>query len=86
LQTAVDINDLGQITGIGLINGDKHAFLLTPATDTNTDGDIDGSDLSQLAQTMDHTCQESCSADFNNDSVVDAVDLRLLSLAFGHSG
>ena len=86
LQTAVDINDSGQITGIGLIGGDKHAFLLTPATDTNTDADIDGGDLSQLAQDIESTCNENCAADFNDDTVVDSTDLYLLSLVFGHAG
>lgn len=85
LQTAVDINDLGQITGIGLIGGVKHAFLLTPATDTNADTDIDGGDLAQLAQDFENTCNEGCSADFNTDSVVDSDDLHLFSLAFGQA-
>jgi len=30
LQAASGINDRGQIDGVGLINGEEHAFLLTP--------------------------------------------------------
>jgi probable HAF family extracellular repeat protein len=30
LEVAYDVNDWGQITGYGLINGKTHAFLLTP--------------------------------------------------------
>ena len=30
LNRATDINDLGQIVGTGIINGEQHAFLLTP--------------------------------------------------------
>ena len=34
LTTAQSINDAGQITGYGVINGQTHAFLLTPTTKT----------------------------------------------------
>ncbi len=42
LITAMGINDLGQIVGEGIINGEHHAFLLTPpciADGGDTDGD-----------------------------------------------
>jgi probable HAF family extracellular repeat protein len=48
LVDADDINDLGQITGQGLINDEYHAFLLTPILvpgDFNGDGDVDGNDF-----------------------------------------
>ncbi len=32
LQAATGINDLGQIVGYGMINGNQQAFLLTPTT------------------------------------------------------
>jgi len=38
LQDAEDINDQGQITGIGVINGTPHAFLLTPIPEPATAG------------------------------------------------
>ena len=44
LQTAQGINDKGQITGTGTVNGATHAFLLTPITprfDLNGDGHAD---------------------------------------------
>lgn len=43
LQFAGSINDAGQIVGQGRINGQSHAFLLTPVTDTVTSRADDGS-------------------------------------------
>ncbi|MGD8451926.1 MAG: PEP-CTERM sorting domain-containing protein [Phycisphaerae bacterium] len=36
LTEAADINDAGQIVGVGYINGDEHAFLLTPVPEPAT--------------------------------------------------
>ncbi len=46
LLDASDINDAGQITGQGIINGEYHAYLLTPAIpgDFNVDGTVDTAD------------------------------------------
>src|SRR6476659_1146802 len=47
LSDAADINDAGQITGQGLINGKYHAYLLTPILlpgDFNDNGVVDGAD------------------------------------------
>ena len=83
---AVDINDLGQITGTGLIDGGKRAYLLTPDADTDQDSDIDGGDLAQLAAEMNQTaCSGTCGADFNQDDAVDSMDAALLSILFGKS-
>jgi len=40
LQAAESINDAGQITGFGVINGEVHAFLATPR-DRDRDRDTD---------------------------------------------
>lgn len=85
LLTAIDINDNGQITGIGLIDGGKRAFLLTPNADTDMDDDIDGSDIAQLAQEFGTACGGSCASDFNDDDAVDTIDLLLLSMVFGYT-
>jgi len=47
LLDAADINEAGQITGQGLINGEYHAYLLTPVPvfgDFNNDGSVDAAD------------------------------------------
>src|SRR4051794_9960764 len=47
LSDAADINEAGQITGQGLINGQYHAYLLTPipfAGDYNSNGTVDAAD------------------------------------------
>lgn len=85
LQIAIDINDWGQITGIGLIAGNKRAFLLTPNADTDGDGDIDGLDILKLAQELAASCSSGCDSDFNGDDVVDTIDVRLLAMVLGHT-
>lgn len=86
LLTAVDINDMGQITGIGELNGVKRAFLLTPHADTDADGDIDGSDIAALAQEMGTTaCSGGCSCDFNDDDAVTDTDALLQAMVLGHT-
>jgi probable HAF family extracellular repeat protein len=47
LESASDINSAGQITGQGIINGEYHAFLLSPVPlggDFNSDGTVDAAD------------------------------------------
>jgi probable HAF family extracellular repeat protein len=86
LQAAIDINDLGQITGFGLTAGDRRAFLLTPNADADLDADIDGSDLSLLIQEIGTTgCSGSCAADFNDDDAVNHMDVALLAMVFGRT-
>ena len=38
LEVAVDVNDLGQIVGYGMLDGETHAFLLTPVPEPGTVG------------------------------------------------
>jgi probable HAF family extracellular repeat protein len=86
LLTAVDINDLGQITGIGELNGATRAFLLTPNADADADGDIDGSDIAALVQEIGATaCNGGCSCDFNDDNAVTIIDVFLQAMVFGHT-
>jgi len=86
LLTAIDINDMGQITGIGELNGEKRAFLLTPNADADADGDIDGSDIAALAQEIGTTsCSGGCSSDFNDDDAVTTVDAFLQAMVLGHT-
>lgn len=86
LLTAVDINDMGQITGIGELNGDKRAFVLTPNADTDADSDIDGRDIFALVQEIGQTpCNGGCSCDFNDDDTVNNIDVLLLAMILGHT-
>lgn len=84
LETAVDINDMGQVAGIGTLNGGKRAFLLTPTADADDDADIDGSDMARLIQEFGQTaCSEACSCDYNGDDAVNGVDVALLAMVIG---
>lgn len=86
LLTAVDINDMGQVTGIGELNGDKRAFVLTPNADTDADGDIDGRDIFALVQEIGQTaCTGGCSCDFNDDDAVNNIDVLLQAILLGHT-
>ena len=69
-----------------MIDGGKRAYLLTPDADTDQDGDIDGRDLAQLVSEMNQTgCGGACSADFNADDAVNAMDTALLGFLLGRS-
>lgn len=38
IRSASGINELGQITGVGLVNGQVHAFIMTPVPEASTSG------------------------------------------------
>ena len=90
LNYALDINDIGQIVGIGTTNGQSHAFLLSPVIlgDINRDGRVDISDV-----IFDLRCALGLSiepyqclpcADINGDGKVDISDVILtLRMALG---
>ncbi len=54
LLRALDINNNGQITGVGFHNGEQHAFLLTPGTPPSSGTDLfsAGTTLSSLGYTV----------------------------------
>ena len=86
LKTAVDINDMGQIAGMGTLNGNERAFLLTPNADADGDADIDGSDIARLVQELGQTtCGDSCACDYNADDAVNEIDVTLLAMVLGDS-
>ena len=85
LLVAVDINDMGQITGHGELNGEKRAFVLTPSADTDADGDIDGSDIAVLVQEVGACSGSDCSCDFNGDEAVNNMDVLLQAMLLGHT-
>jgi hypothetical protein len=80
-----DINDMGQITGHGELNGEKRAFVLTPSADTDADGDIDGSDIAVLVQEVGACSGSDCSCDFNGDEAVNNMDVLLQAMLLGHT-
>jgi len=91
LQAASDINDAGQIVGSGQIDGEIHAFLLTP-TEPNWPGDIDGDgdvDLGDLATllaaygTCDGDPGYNLAADLDGSGCIDLLDLAALLANYG---
>ena len=80
LEAARAINEPGQIVGLGTINGETHAFILTPCQangDMNGDGSTDGRDIQQFADALVGASTEPddlCRGDFNGSGVVDLVD------------
>lgn len=80
LAKTYDINNLGQIVGIGVINGENHGFLLSPDNcEICVDSDADGygdQDNPNNTCPLDN-CSEIANPnqnDFDNDSVGDACD------------
>jgi len=90
LLAARDINDSGQIIGIGLFGGVPRAFLLTPSTlrtfciegDVNCDGCVDDADLLAILFAFGST-GDCLPEDLNRDGVVDDSDLLEVLFNFG---
>ncbi len=88
LQSASDINDSGQIVGLGTYRGFPRAFLLNPLTPC--DGDLDGDrdvDLSDLGIVLaDWNCAAGpglCAGDVDDDGDTDLSDLGVVLAAYG---
>ena len=83
LETAWDINDSGQIVGVGMYLGFPHAYLLSPQNcpDFNGDGQADLTDLAILLSHFDET-GPSVPGDADGDGDVDLTDLAILLSAF----
>ncbi len=86
LTCASDVNGQGQIGGYGTIDGNTHAFLLTPAAagDADLDGDVDNSDLGTAFGNYTGaggTGKTWFTANFDGDGDVDNTDL---GAAFGN--
>lgn len=90
LTQATGINDMGQITGTGIITigtgnnttTQTRAFLLTPDRpgDANGDGQVDFADLVIVAQHYGAIGNQTWSkGDFNNDQSVNFADLVMLA-------
>jgi probable HAF family extracellular repeat protein len=62
LTTANQINDVGQIVGTGLLNGDLHAYLLSPACATQG-GDTDGDGLCDNWEKYGYTASDGTFVD-----------------------
>ena len=92
VRVAYDINNAGQITGLGRLNGEGRAFLLTPivcngfiAGDANCDGAVDALDVEPLILALfepeqygeDYPlCNWLCNLDANRDGAVDSLDIE----------
>lgn len=58
-----------------------------PSCDFDSDGDVDGSDLSIFAADFGRTgCTNDCEGDFDNDGDVDGSDLSVFAASFGVTG
>ena len=58
------------------------------AADSSNDGDVDGLDISNMAnayETADCTNNGTCNCDFDNDGDIDNIDLLFLSEDFGRT-
>ncbi len=81
LEAARAINEPGQIVGLGTINGETHAFLLTPCQadgDMDGDGSTNGRDIQKFADALvvaSTNPADLCGGDFDGNGVVDPVDL-----------
>ena len=81
LQSATDINNLGEIIGEGELNGSPRSFILLPIAtvfgDMDGDSDVDGVDLTNFSTAYSQGLAE---ADLNNDGAVIPADLEILGL------
>ena len=86
LTRAVNINEAGQIVGRGTINGETHAFLLSPVCPGDLDGD-GGVGLSDLATLLSNFGTPAGAnpedGDLDGDGDVDLSDLANLLSNFG---
>ena len=78
LLEALDINNAAQITGIGLFNGQRRAFLLSP---TNNKAPIAQNDIVLLS-----TIQETAIPVILNDTDLDGDTLRVIEVSQGLHG
>jgi probable HAF family extracellular repeat protein len=90
LQVANAVNDNGQITGYGLINGQTHAFLLTPAAGTATLKSIAVTPVnpsisvgSTQAFAATGTYSDSSTADLTNSATWSSGTLSVATIAAG---
>lgn len=94
LTEVADVNDQGQIVGMGIINGQTHAFLLTPAVDLATgfsvgcDGDFSGPFYTEVGETLTTELEVSNGSFLTAYSVVwtatvPASDASNISATFG---
>lgn len=82
LNSAMDINDNGEIVGLGWYHGWPHAFLLLPAApDFDGDGDVDQEDFGHLqvcySGTVSQTDPTCWNALLDGDDTVDANDVKV---------
>lgn len=87
LAAATAISPGGRIVGYGKYQAGLHAFLLTPPCtgDINSDGQVNGSDLSVLLSQFGLKVTPGSGADINGDGVVDGADLSVFLSAFGNA-
>lgn len=92
LTSANDINDVGQIVGTGLFEGEDRAFILNigPTTwrpgDADRDRDVDFDDLLKLAQNYGTTTAATWSqGNFTADGAVNFDDLLLMAQNYGRN-
>ena len=78
-------NPLGQVPVRVFENTGTDSY--NPFCDFDSDGDIDGSDLSVFAADFGRTgCNNDCKGDFDNDQDVDGSDLSVFAASFGTTG
>ena len=80
------VNDSGEIAGYGWnAKGQKHAFILTPASpgDANLDGRVDINDLTIVLTNYGQTGMVWSQGDFDNDGTVDINDLTIVLTNYG---
>jgi hypothetical protein len=89
ITAAFEINDAGQICGIGIHNGLTRGFLMNPhpvdcetQPDINNDGIVDAADLAMLLGAWG-SCGDCCPADLDQDGQIGAADLAILLGSWG---